>query len=107
MLKINSSVNIPYYNPWKYFHHRGIDLTMLNAFSVLTAIVIVTTNGSLLAKLLLKKDKVRADKLFVILCFSDISVRVFALPSQSVVLFSPNLETVCSLHKFLAFANFP
>ena len=102
---MNNSVNLPCYNTWKYFHHHGIDLTILVAFSVLTAILIVTANGCLLIKLLRKKDKVRADKLFVILCFSDIGIGIFAIPVQSVLLFSPNLEIVCLLHKLLTFAS--
>ena len=73
--------------------------------SVLTAILIVTANSRLLTKLLRKKKKVRADKLFVILCFSDIGIGAFSIPLQSVLLFTPNLKIVCSLHKLITFSN--
>ena len=102
---MNNSVNLPCYDTWKYFQNHGIDLTILITLSALTAILIVTANGCLLIKLLRKKDKVRADKLIVILCFSDIGIGIFAIPVQSMLLFSPQLEIVCSLHKLLTFAS--
>ena len=55
--------------------------------------------------MLQKKDKVRVDKLFAIRFFSDIGIGAFAIPLQSVLLFSSNLEIVCSLHKLMAFAS--
>ena len=102
---MNKSVSLPCYDIWKYFHHHGIDLSILITFFVLTAILVVTANGCLLIKLLQKKDRVRVDKLFAIRVFSDIGIGAFAIPLQSVLLFSPNLEIVCSLHKLMAFAS--
>ena len=51
LLEMNSSFDKRSYGTWKYFHHQGIDLAILKAFSVSAAILIVTTNGCLLAKL--------------------------------------------------------
>ena len=104
-LEMNKSVSLPCYDTWKYFHHHGIDLTILITISLVTAILIVTANGCLLIKLLQKKDKVRADKLSAILCFSDNGIGAYTIPLQSVLLFSPNLEIVCSLHKLMVFAS--
>ena len=101
----NSVVHLPCYDTWTLFQHHGFDFTILLTLSVLTAILIVTANGCLLTKLLQKKNKLRADKLFVILCFSDIAIGAFSIPVQSVLLLSPNLELVCSLHKLISFAN--
>ena len=66
---MNKSVSLPCYDIWKYFHHHGIDLSILITFFVLTAILVVTANGCLLIKLLQKKDRVRVDKLFAIRVF--------------------------------------
>ena len=101
----NSLVHLPCYNTWKYFQHHGFDLRILITLPVLTAILIVTANGCLLTKLFRKKNKVKPDKLFAILCFSDIGIGAFSIPLQSVLLFSPNLKIVCSLHKLITFAN--
>ena len=101
----NSLVHLRCYDTWKYFQHHGFDLRILITLSVLTAILIVTANSRLLTKLLRKKKKVRADKLFVILCFSDIGIGAFSIPLQSVLLFTPNLKIVCSLHKLITFSN--
>ena len=105
MLEMSKSVNLPRYDTWNYFHHHDIDLTILITFSVITAILIAIVNDCLLIKVLRKTYKVRVHKPFVILCFSDIGIVTFAMPVQSVLLFSRNLEIVCSLHKLMAFAS--
>ena len=97
MSEMSKSVNLPCYDTWKYFHHHVIDLTILITFSVITAILIAIVNDCLLIKVLRKTYKVRVHKLFVILYFSDIGIGAFAIPVQSVFLFSRNLEIICSL----------
>ena len=97
MSEMSKSVNLPCYDTWKYFHHHDIDLTILITFSVITAILIAIVNDCLLIKVLRKTYKVRVHKLFVILYFSDIGIGAFAIPVQSVLLFSRNLEIICSL----------
>ena len=66
--------------------------------------MIITTNSLLLRRLLFKrKQKTRADKLFIVLSLSDIGVGGFSITLLSVLLFSVNQTTVCLIFKPLTF----
>lgn len=62
------------YRAWQYFHEPGIDLTVLQVAFIITTLLILASNDMLLRKLLLKEKKKRPDKLFIILCISDMGV---------------------------------
>ena len=73
------------YRTWQYFHEPGIDLTVLHIAFIITALLILASNGILLQRLLLKKKKTRHDKLFIILSISDMSVGTITVPLVSLL----------------------
>lgn len=101
MVAINSSYC---YEIWEYFNNPEIDLTILQVVYSLTSIMIITTNALLLRRLMFRrKQKTRADKLFIVLSLSDIGVGLFSIPLLSILLFSVNQTTVCLIFKPLTF----
>ena len=71
-------------------HVNSVDLLILQTYIIFTALAIITSNALLLHRLLKKKkkQKTRADKIFIILSCSDIAVGLFSLPVISLELFS-------------------
>ena len=99
MVAINSSYC---YEIWEYFNNPEIDLTILQVVYSLTSIMIITTNALLLRRLMFRrKQKARADKLFIVLSLSDIGVGLFLIPLLSILLLSVLLGVVIPLLKFL------
>ena len=82
--------------PCLIVHHNSVDLLILLIYIIFTALVIITTNALLLHRLLTKKQKTRADKMFIILSCSDTGVGLFSLPVISLELFS------CAANVFVA-----
>ena len=99
----NPNNSAPCYLTGQYFHEPGIDLTILQIAFIMTALLILASNGMLLRKLLPKKKKTRPDKLFIILAISDIGVGAITVPLISLFAFSLNEDIICSLYKTIAF----
>ena len=70
------------------FRNYSFDLLILQIYIIFTALAIITSNVVLLHKLLKKKPKTRADKMFVILSCSDTGVGLFSIPMMSLELFT-------------------
>ena len=70
------------------FRNYSFDLLILQIYIIFTALAIITSNVLLLYKLLTKKQKTRADKMFVILSCSDTDVGSFSIPMMSLELFT-------------------
>ena len=85
------------------FEHYYIDILILQIYYTFTAIAIVTLNGLLLYKLLKKKLKMRADKMFIILSCSNIGVGLSSVPISSLPLFIKNFDVLCMLSPILRF----
>ena len=85
------------YKIWAYFHKSGIDITVLQICIPLISFLILMANGVLLRRLVLKKEKTRPDKLFIILSLSDMGVGAFSAPSLSVLVFFTNRDVLCKL----------
>ena len=68
------------FKEWEYFRVPDIDLVVLQIAFIATALLILTSNSWLLRKLMLKNVKSRPDKLFIILCLSDMGVGAFTVP---------------------------
>ena len=68
-------------------HNHSVDLLILQIYVVFTALAIVTSNVVLLYRLSKKKQKMRADKIFIMLSCSDIGVGLFSIPVMSLELF--------------------
>ena len=85
------------YKIWVYFHENGIDITVLQVCIPLISLLILITNGVLLRRLLLKKEKTRPDKLFIILSLSDMGVGAFSTPSLSVFVFFTDPDVLCKV----------
>ena len=88
------------------FKDYHFDLLILQIFYIITSLVIVVSNALLLAKLIRKKVKSRADKLFTILSLSDSCVGLVSIPVLSVPLFIRDLNLVCKLSPLLLFFLF-
>lgn len=99
----NSSVC---YKAWQYFHEPGIDLTVLKMAFITTAVLILASNSTLLGKLLLKREKTRADKLFIMLSLSDMGIGACTIPLLLLLTFSLNLDIVCLLHPVTTFFTY-
>ena len=69
------------------FHNHTLDALILQIYPIFTTLAIVISNGVLLWKLLSKRRKTRADKIFIILCCSDTGVGLFSIPVISIPLF--------------------
>lgn len=93
------------YKAW-HFHESGIDLTVLQIAFVTTTFLILSSNGVLLRKLLLKNKKTRADILFIILSLSDMGVGAFTVPLLSLIAFSLKQDVICFLHTVMAFFTY-
>ena len=74
--------------PCLIVHDNSVDLLILLIYIMFTALAIITSNALLLHRLLKKKQKTRADKMFIILSCSDTGVGLFSLPVISLELFS-------------------
>ena len=85
------------------FEYYYIDILILQIYYILTTIAIVTSNGLLLYKLLKKRLKTRADKMFIILSCSDIGVGLSSVPMSSLPLFIKNFDALCMLSPILRF----
>ena len=85
------------------FEYYFIDILILQIYYIFTAIAIVTLNGLLLYKLLKKKLKMRADKMFIILSCSNIGVGLSSVPISSLPLFIKNFDVLCMLSPILRF----
>lgn len=94
------------YKAWQYFHEPGIDLTVLKLAFIATAVLILASNGLLLRKLLLKREKTRADKLFIILSLSDMGIGACTIPMLSLLTFSLKRDIVCLLHPVTTFFTY-
>ena len=79
--------------PCLIVHDNSVDILILLIYIIFPALAIITSNALLLHRLLKKKQKTRADKIFIILSCSDIAVGLFSLPMISLELFScaPNV----------------
>ena len=73
------------------FNNHFFDLLILRIYIIFTALAIITSNVVLLRKLLKKKPKTRADKMFIILSCSDTGVGLFSIPMMSLELFTCDL----------------
>ena len=82
--------------PCLIVHGNSVDLLILLIYIIFTALAITASNALLLHLLLKKKQKTRADKMFIILSCSDIAVGLFSLPVISLELFS------CAANVFVA-----
>ena len=60
-------------------------------YIIFAALVIITSNAVLLQKLLKKKQKTRADKIFIMLSCSDTGAGLFSIPMMSLELFTCDL----------------
>ena len=94
----NESNKIQYYYRSKklqttcsIFNNHFFDLLILRIYIIFTALAIITSNVVLLRKLLKKKPKTRADKMFIILSCSDTGVGLFSIPMMSLELFTCDL----------------
>ena len=85
------------YKIWACFNKNGIDITVLQICIPLISSLILITNGVLLRRLLLKKEKARPDKLFIILSLSDMGVGALSAPSLSVFVFFTNPDVLCKV----------
>ena len=86
-----------------FFEYYYKDILILQIYYIFTAIAIVTSNGLLLYKLLKKRLKTRADKMFIILSCSDIGVGLSSVPMSSLPLFVKNFDALCMLSPILRF----
>ena len=82
--------------PCLIVHGNSVDILILLIYIIFTALAITTSNALLLHRLLKKKQKARADKMFIILSCSDIAVGLFSLPVISLEWFS------CAANVFVA-----
>ena len=87
----------------RLFQHYYIDIMILQIYFIFTATAIVTANGLLFYKLLKKKLKTTADKMFIILSCSDIGVGLSSVLMSSLSLFVKNLDALCILSPTLIF----
>ena len=88
------------------FQQYFADILILQIYYTFTAFVIVTSNCLLLYRLLRKRRKTRADKMFIILSFSDICVGLLSVPMISLTLFTQYLDVLCmffSIKKFFLY----
>ena len=69
------------------FQNYSVNLLILQMCIIFTLLAIVISNVALLRKLLKKKQKTRADKIFIILSCSDIGVGLFSIPMMYLELF--------------------
>ena len=101
----NANNSTACYKAW-HFHESGIDLTVLQIAFVTTTFLILSSNGVLLRKLLLKNKKTRADILFIILSLSDMGVGAFTVPLLSLIAFSLKQDVICFLHTVMTFFTY-
>lgn len=105
--KSNSSVlSIKCQHLRRLFQHYSIDIFILQIYYTLTSLTIVISNGLLLHKLFKKKHKKRADKMFIILSFSDIGVGLINVPIMALVLFIKDFRSLCQLSPILKFFTY-
>lgn len=76
---------------------------MLQIAFLATDLLVLTSNTWLLQKLMLKKVKSRPDKLFIIICLSDMGKGAFTVPLLSLMTFPLNDSIICFLYKGLNF----
>ena len=69
------------------FQNYSVNLLILQMCIIFTLLAIVISNVALLRKLFKKKQKTRADKIFIILSCSDIGVGLFSIPMMYLELF--------------------
>ena len=70
------------------------------------ALLIATSNGLLLYRLLKKRHKTRADKIFIILSCSDICVGLLSVPVNSLPLFMRDFDVLCIFSWVLTFFTY-
>ena len=89
-------------------HGNSVDLSILQIYIVFTALAIITSNALLLHRLLKKKkkQKTRADKIFIILFCSDIAVGLFSPPVISLELFWCAANVFVAIFSSYSFWNF-
>ena len=105
--KVNSSVlSIKCQHLRRLYQHYSIDIFILQIYYTLTSLTIVMSNGLLLHKLFKKKHKKRADKMFIILSFSDIGVGLINVPIMALVLFIKDFRSLCQLSPILKFFTY-
>ena len=75
------------YKTWQYIHEPGADQTVLQIAFITTALLIVTSNGVLLRRLLSKKKNTRADRPFILLSLSDVGIEAFTVTLLSLQTF--------------------
>ena len=90
----------------RLFQHYSIDILILQIYYTFTALAIVASNSALLHKLFKKRDKTRADKMFIILSCSDIGVGLVSVPMMSLPLFIKDFQALCQLSPILKFLNY-
>ena len=69
------------------FHSHSVHILILHIYYTSTALAVITLNSVLLNKILKRRQKTRADKIFIILSCSDIGVGLFSIPIISLELF--------------------
>lgn len=89
-----------------YFKTFGIDIVFLRMAFVITALLIVSTNGVLITKLVKKKHKTRPDKLFMILTVTDLCTGLISIPIVSLPLHKIDLDDLCKFSYILTFFSF-
>ena len=105
--KSNSSIlSIKCQHLRRLFQHYSIDILILQIYYTLTSLTIVMSNGLLLHKLFKKKHKTRADKMFIILSFSDIGVGLINVPMMALILFIKDFHALCQLSPILKFFTY-
>ena len=92
--------------PCLIVHGNSVDILILLIYIIFTALAIITSNALLLHRLLKKKQKTRADKMFIILSCSDIAVGLFSLPVISLKLFSCAANVFVAVFSSYALWNF-
>ena len=85
------------------FQQYFADILILQIYYTFTALVIVTSNCLLLYRLLRKRRKTRADKMFIIVSFSDICVGLLSVPTIFLTLFTQNLDVLCMIFSIMKF----
>lgn len=69
------------------FHSHSVHILILQIYYTSTALAVITLNSVLLNKILKRRQKTRADKIFITLSCSDIGVGLFSIPMISLELF--------------------
>ena len=90
----------------RLFQHYSIDILIFQIYYIFTATAIVASNGLLLYRLLKKRLKKRADKMFIILSCSGIGVGLSSVPASSLPLFVKNFDALCMLSSILIFFGY-